>query len=110
MKEELRIKSQKGEFHSAKDQSSGAGIFLTFKSHWQTRKTLCLQPKGMPLTRRTSVEAVLVRSARADPDRCARSQGLFIYPLSSYRLVGAGLYPAWIASCSVMYLPFRVVP
>jgi len=30
--------------------------------------------------------------------------------LSSYRLVGAGLYPAWIASCSVMYLPFRVVP
>src|SRR6266550_4508403 len=42
-------------------------------------------------------------------NRCARSQGLFNYPLSSYRLVGAGLYPAWIASCSVMYLPFRVV-
>jgi Na+/citrate or Na+/malate symporter len=31
-------------------------------------------------------------------------------PLSSYRLVGAGLYPAWVASCSVMYLPFLVVP
>jgi hypothetical protein len=30
--------------------------------------------------------------------------------LFSYRLLGAGLYPAWIASCSVMYLPFRVVP
>jgi len=44
------------------------------------------------------------------PDWCARSQGLFTYPLSSYRLVGAGLYPAWVASCSVMYLPFLVVP
>ena len=30
--------------------------------------------------------------------------------VSSYRLLGAGLYPAWIASCSVMYLPFFVVP
>jgi hypothetical protein len=30
--------------------------------------------------------------------------------VSSYRLFGAGLYPAWIASCSVMYLPFFVVP
>jgi hypothetical protein len=37
-------------------------------------------------------------------------RALFTYPLSSYRLVGAGLYPAWIASCSVMYLPFFVVP
>ena len=30
--------------------------------------------------------------------------------VSSYRLFGAGLYPASIASCSVMYLPFFVVP
>jgi hypothetical protein len=30
--------------------------------------------------------------------------------VSSYRLFGAGLYPAWIASCSVIYLPFFVVP
>jgi hypothetical protein len=44
------------------------------------------------------------------PRLMCRSQELFTYPLSSYRLVGAGLYPAWIASCSVMYLPFRVVP
>jgi hypothetical protein len=28
----------------------------------------------------------------------------------SYGPFGAGLYPAWIASCSVMYLPFLVVP
>jgi hypothetical protein len=28
----------------------------------------------------------------------------------SYRPFGARLYPAWIASCSVMYLPFLVVP
>ncbi len=44
------------------------------------------------------------------PTDVPRSQGLFTYPLSSYRFVGAGLYPAWIASCWVMYLPFRVVP
>jgi hypothetical protein len=30
--------------------------------------------------------------------------------VSSYGLFGPGLYPAWIASCSVMYLPFLVVP
>jgi hypothetical protein len=32
------------------------------------------------------------------------------WPLSSYRPFGAGLYPACFASCSVMYLPFLVVP
>ena len=30
--------------------------------------------------------------------------------LPSYCPLGAGLYPAWIASCSIMYLPFLVVP
>jgi hypothetical protein len=30
--------------------------------------------------------------------------------LSSYGRFGAVLYPAWTASCSVMYLPFLVVP
>jgi hypothetical protein len=28
----------------------------------------------------------------------------------AYGPFGSGLYPAWIASCSVMYLPFLVVP
>jgi hypothetical protein len=28
----------------------------------------------------------------------------------SYGPFGARLYPAWIASCSIMYLPFLVVP
>jgi len=41
---------------------------------------------------------------------CRQAIGIPAYPLSSYRLVGAGLYPAWVASCSVMYLPFLVVP
>jgi hypothetical protein len=31
-------------------------------------------------------------------------------PLFSYRRFGAGLYPVWIASCSIMYLPVLVVP
>jgi hypothetical protein len=44
------------------------------------------------------------------PTDVPRSQGLFTYPSSSYRLVGAGLYPACFASCSVMYLPVLVVP
>jgi hypothetical protein len=41
---------------------------------------------------------------------CRQAIGIAAYPLSSYRLVGAGLYPACFASCSVMYLPFLVVP
>ena len=32
----------------------GAGTYLTFESHWQTKETLCLQRKVMPPTRRTS--------------------------------------------------------
>jgi hypothetical protein len=36
--------------------------------------------------------------------------GIPAYLFSSYRLLGAGLYPACFASCSVMYLPFLVVP
>jgi hypothetical protein len=32
------------------------------------------------------------------------------WPLFSYGRFGAGLYPVWIASCSVMYLPVLVVP
>jgi hypothetical protein len=30
--------------------------------------------------------------------------------LCSYGPFGAGLYPVWIASCSIMYLPLLVVP
>jgi hypothetical protein len=41
---------------------------------------------------------------------CRQAMGIPAYPLASYHLVGAGLYPPWIASCSVMYLPFLVVP
>jgi NADPH:quinone reductase-like Zn-dependent oxidoreductase len=41
---------------------------------------------------------------------CRQAIGIPAYPLSSYRPLGAGLYLAWIASCSVMYLPFLVVP
>jgi hypothetical protein len=40
----------------------------------------------------------------------AASAASHLAPSSSYGLFGAALYPVWIASCSVMYLPFLVVP
>jgi NADPH:quinone reductase-like Zn-dependent oxidoreductase len=41
---------------------------------------------------------------------CRQAMGIPACLLSSYRPLGAGLYPACFASCSVMYLPFLVVP
>ncbi len=69
-----------------------------------------------------SIAAVCVRCFRENPKHESHPLGSTLGSLrsrlplsaneavSSYGLFGPGLYPAWIASCSVMYLPFLVVP